>query len=227
MWQYTYSDELYHHGIKGQKWGVRRYQNPDGSLTNAGKKKIRSALKEQEAAKKYKARIDADRKWYKTYDDIFGDKPEGYEPTRKELDRMDKATGKYNKASYDFSDAMYKIKNDFIQKYGNKRVSDLKALSEKGKKEVKDLLEASKTDRKIWDENIDTVRRSNIDSDRYNLANSKYERDAYKELMKNYKSEYGETLPDHGNISKKKLDDNVKYYERMLKSDKKLSNTRK
>ena len=33
-------DELYHHGIKGMKWGVRRYQNSDGTLTPAGKKRI-------------------------------------------------------------------------------------------------------------------------------------------------------------------------------------------
>lgn len=32
-------DELYHHGVKGQKWGIRRYQNPDGSLTEEGKQR--------------------------------------------------------------------------------------------------------------------------------------------------------------------------------------------
>lgn len=38
-------NELYHHGVKGQRWGVRRYQNKDGSLTYAGKKR---ALKMQD-----------------------------------------------------------------------------------------------------------------------------------------------------------------------------------
>ena len=31
--------ELCHHGIKGQKWGVRRWQNPDGTFNEAGKKR--------------------------------------------------------------------------------------------------------------------------------------------------------------------------------------------
>lgn len=36
------SDYIYHHGIKGQKWGVRRYQNPDGTLTSMGKARKRA-----------------------------------------------------------------------------------------------------------------------------------------------------------------------------------------
>ena len=35
---YLTKDELYHHGIQGQKWGLRRWQNEDGSLTEAGRK---------------------------------------------------------------------------------------------------------------------------------------------------------------------------------------------
>ena len=37
MWQWNNSGmEIYHWGIKGMKWGVRRYQNKDGTLTPAG-----------------------------------------------------------------------------------------------------------------------------------------------------------------------------------------------
>lgn len=36
---YPVTDELYHHGIKGQRWGIRRFQNPDGTLTAEGRKR--------------------------------------------------------------------------------------------------------------------------------------------------------------------------------------------
>lgn len=47
MWNYISYDELYHHGIKGQKWGVRRYQNEDGTLTYAGKVRYLKKMKER------------------------------------------------------------------------------------------------------------------------------------------------------------------------------------
>ena len=39
-------NELYHYGVKGMKWGVRRYQNENGSLTEAGKKRLKKYVNE-------------------------------------------------------------------------------------------------------------------------------------------------------------------------------------
>lgn len=43
MYRYCYANDAYleHHGIKGMKWGIRRFQNEDGSYTQAGLKRYR------------------------------------------------------------------------------------------------------------------------------------------------------------------------------------------
>lgn len=65
--EYNYYGELYHWGIKGMKWGVRRYQNKDGTLTDAGKRRMyREQFDMESKESKERKRYTADvNKWVK------------------------------------------------------------------------------------------------------------------------------------------------------------------
>ena len=67
--------ELYHHGILGMKWGIRRYQNPDGSLTEEGRRRYGNLTRR-------------DRRWVNRKSDKVTSKAE--KQTKKELDRYKK-----------------------------------------------------------------------------------------------------------------------------------------
>lgn len=60
-------NHLQHHGIKGQRWGVRRYQNADGSLTAAGRARYKQAIEKGDRSLYLEERtIPAGTKMYRT-----------------------------------------------------------------------------------------------------------------------------------------------------------------
>lgn len=138
---YMYPDEeLYHHGVKGQKWGVRRYQNKDGSLTAAGRK--RQAKQEYNAERKA-----AKAKYQSTKRDISGSDPERNKKIARRV-----ATAAIMTATVATAAALYaknpEAANAVLSKVGNTTMSALKKGGSKvvdaGKKYVKSAVDGAK-----------------------------------------------------------------------------------
>lgn len=82
---------LAHHGIKGQKWGVRKYQNPDGSLTSEGRKRYGLVGSTKAYIKKRQKNVD---RFYKESKNLGDDKTRD-QMTKEERAIFDKADSAY------------------------------------------------------------------------------------------------------------------------------------
>ena len=85
--------ELYHHGIKGMKWGVRRYQNEDGSLTAEGMRRYGSTGAEYLQAKRDKRT--AQKEYDKAFDKAYNKAHNAYSLSKKKRQENDE---RWNKA---------------------------------------------------------------------------------------------------------------------------------
>ena len=89
-----YSQELYHHGIKGQRWGLRRYQNKDGSLTNAGRARY-AKIANASLAKQQRLQGDRLNNWNKSgrdpkYSNMSKKEEKLYNKYKDSVDKLDK-----------------------------------------------------------------------------------------------------------------------------------------
>lgn len=145
---YYYSSELYHHGIKGQKWGIRRYQNPDGTYTAAGKERY-GATSDRQANRlaKYQEReynrakkdYERERVIDEAYRDRLKKKREAasYKGNDKKVSRLDIRINNYE----DKMKAREKITNQVLKNIQDMKVSDMKRENRiRGMQRASDIL---------------------------------------------------------------------------------------
>lgn len=144
MWKPSYQPELYHHGVKGQKWGVRRFQPyPDGSYGSFGKKLQRAVAGSQKGtARAYNRslrKIDFIRGESssrsidsKIRHDKLVDKAKlaRFEGKDKKADRLEKAAWK-TRAKYEISQANLKAATKAYGEIGQRAVNQGYAVSMK------------------------------------------------------------------------------------------------
>lgn len=137
MSTFYWSDELYHHGVKGQRWGIRRYQNADGSLTELGRKHYDIASKkEYDSYRELEKKYGRNTKEYEkaineeTYSSRLGKKALG----EKYLEENNNLQNKW----YDVLSDIYDSNYSNYKGHGKKEWLDQQAK----KKEASDIMDA-------------------------------------------------------------------------------------
>lgn len=120
MWEYNHN-ELYHYGIKGQRWGVRRYVNPDGTLTPQGMARYGYIQDKNQV----KALEKQDKPFFRTQSKIVN----AYKPSNEHLMKQnDKAQKRYEKLAAKAKDLADTEDEDII-KLAEKATRQKAALS--------------------------------------------------------------------------------------------------